>query len=72
MLKAERDLDWTFISPSAKFAPGERTGKFRIGRDELLVSESGESRISMEDYSIALADELEHAKHSRERFTVGY
>jgi putative NADH-flavin reductase len=71
-LKGEKDLDWIYVSPSAFFAPGERTGKFRIGKDQLLVSSSGESKISMEDYAIAFADEIEKPKYSRQRFTVGY
>lgn len=65
-------IDWTYISPSAFFAPGERTGNFRLAQDELLVGPDGQSSISMEDYAIALADELEHAQHRRQRFTVGY
>ena len=65
-------LDWTFLSPSAVFEPGERTGSFRLGTDELLVAEDGKSRISFEDFAIAMVDELEDPHHSRERFTVGY
>jgi putative NADH-flavin reductase len=72
VLKTEQELDWTYVSPSAFFAPGERTGRFRIGQDQLLVSSSGESKISMEDFAIAFADEIEKPKHSRQRFTVGY
>ena len=71
-LRAEMDLDWTFLSPSAIFAPGKRTGQFRIGGDRLLVGPDGNSRVSIEDYAVALVDELEHPKHSRRRFTVGY
>ena len=71
-LRGERDLDWTFLSPSAEFVPGERTGKFRVGSDQLLSDAHGKSWISMEDYAIALVDELEAPKHSRQRFTVGY
>ena len=71
-LQKEKDLDWTFLSPSALFEPGARTGKFRLGGDQLLVDAQGRSWISMEDYAIALADELESPKHSRRRFTVGY
>ena len=67
----ETRLDWTFLSPSAVFAPGERTGKFRLGGDQLLVNDQGSS-ISFEDYAIALADEIEKPAHSRQRFTVGY
>lgn len=72
-LKAEAsDLDWSFLSPSAMIVPGERTGKFRLGRDELLKDANGNSSISMEDYAVALVDELENPKHIRQRFTVGY
>lgn len=70
-LKKETALDWTFLSPSARFAPGERTGKFRIGGDQLLATEKGSS-ISMEDFAVAMVDELENPKHSGRRFTVGY
>ncbi|NSY48750.1 NAD(P)-dependent oxidoreductase [Agrobacterium tumefaciens] len=70
-LKGEKQLDWTFLSPSAEFVPGERTGKFRIGKGSLLSNEAG-SRISFEDYAIALVDEIEKPQHSRQRFTVGY
>ena len=70
-LKNEADLDWTFLSPSAVFAPGERTGTFRLGKDQLLTNENGSS-ISFEDFAIALADEIEGPAHVRQRFTVGY
>lgn len=66
------DLDWTFLSPSRFFEPGQRTGKFRLGKDQLLVGADGKSAISMEDYAIALIDELERPQHVRQRFTVGY
>ena len=72
LLKGESGLDWTFLSPSALIEPGERTGKFRLGKDQLLVDGNGQSRISAEDYAIALVDELETPAHSRQRFTVGY
>jgi len=71
LLRAEKELNWTFLSPSAMFVPGERTGKFRLGTDQLLSNEKGSS-ISFEDYAIALADEVEKPAHSRRRFTVGY
>lgn len=71
-LRGERVLDWTFLSPPAEFDPGERTGTFRLGGDQLLADASGKSWISMEDYAIALVDELETPRHSRQRFTVGY
>lgn len=72
VLRGERDLDWTYLSPSAFFAPGRRTGTFRLGTDTLLTAADGQSHISAEDYVIALADELETPKHGRARFTVGY
>jgi uncharacterized protein len=71
-LKGIKDLDWTFLSPSALFTNGERTGVFRLGRDELLVGTDGKSWISYEDYAIALLDEIEHPKYIQQRFTVGY
>lgn len=72
LLRRETDLDWTFLSPSALFVEGERTGKFRLGGDRLLTDATGKSWISFEDYAIALADEIERPAHSRQRFTVGY
>lgn len=71
LLRDETELDWTFLSPPALLIPGERTGKFRLGTDLLLQNEQGSS-ISLEDYAIALVDELEKPAHSRQRFTVGY
>ena len=72
VLRAGTPLDWTLVSPSALLLPGERTGKFRIGGDQLLADAQGNSRISIEDLALALVDELESPKHSRQRFTVGY
>lgn len=71
-LRAEKTLDWTYLSPSAFIEPGERTGKFRLGTEQLLANEQGESRISNQDFAVALIDELENATHSQQRFTVGY
>ncbi len=71
LLRKEKDLEWTFLSPSAMVGPGERTGKFRLGKDHLLTNDKGSS-ISWEDYAIAAADELEKPAHVRQRFTVGY
>lgn len=72
VLRGESELDWTFLSPSRNIAPGERTGKFRIGGDQLLVDDEGRSRISLEDFAMAMVDELEAPRHTRRRFTVGY
>jgi uncharacterized protein len=65
-------LEWTSFSPAGFIQPGERTGKFRLGKDDLIVDAQGQSRISAEDYAVALVDELEKPQHARERFTVGY
>ena len=71
-LLEKSDINWTYFSPAAFFAPGTRTGKFRLGGDQLISDEHGNSRISMEDYAIALVDELEKPAHVRARFTIGY
>jgi uncharacterized protein len=71
-LKAERGLDWTFLSPSMVFDGDERLGRYRAGGDELLSDADGKSHISFPDYAIAMADEIETPTHRRQRFTVGY
>lgn len=71
-LRLVKDLDWTMLSPSALFTAGERTGVFRLDKDNLLTAADGKSWISYEDFSIALLDEAEKPKHIRSRFTVGY
>ena len=71
-LRRETALDWTLLSPAAVIAPGERTGRYRIGGDQLLVDAQGNSRISVEDYAVAMLDELERPAHSRRRFSVAY
>lgn len=67
-----KDLDWTAISPPASIQPGERTGKFRLGKDQLLEDKNGESRISREDFAVAIVNEIEKPKHLRKRFTAAY
>lgn len=71
-LRAEKTLDWVYVSPSAFIEPGQRTGKFRIGGEQLLVDEKGESRISNQDFAVAVINELEQPQHHQQRFTVGY
>ena len=66
------DINWTYFSPAAYFEPGERTGKFRLGKHSLVADDKGNSRISLEDYAIALVDELEKPAHERQQFTIGY
>jgi len=70
-LKAS-DINWTYFSPPMMIQPGERTGKFRLGGDDLIKDAEGKSRVSFEDYAVALADELEKPKYVRSRFTIGY
>jgi uncharacterized protein len=72
LLRADKQLDWTFFSPAALIGPGERTGKFRLGGDQLITGPDGKSAISYDDYAIALVDELERPQHVGKRFTIGY
>jgi uncharacterized protein len=72
MLRKEKELEWTFLSPPASIAPGKRTGHYRLGKDQLLKDKEGESKISTQDYAVAMLDELERPQHIRERFTVAY
>jgi putative NADH-flavin reductase len=72
LVRQEQDLEWTVLCPPARLEPGERTGKFRLGLDQLLVDDQGQSKISSADYAMAMIDELENPKHIRRRFTVGY
>lgn len=71
-LRDEAELDWSFLSPAAHLVPGERSGRYRVGGDQLLVDAQGESKISVQDYAVAMIDELEQPAHSRKRFTVAY
>ena len=68
----EKDLDWTFVCPSAVIMPGERTGKFRTAANQLLTAENGKSYISMEDFAAGIIDEIENPMYIREIFTIGY
>ncbi|SEP18682.1 NAD(P)-dependent oxidoreductase [Aquisalimonas asiatica] len=68
----ETGVDWTYLSPPAMLEPGKRTGRYRLGTDTLITNENGMSRISMEDFAVALLDEAETPRHSRRAITVGY
>ena len=72
MLREEKELEWTFLSPPTSIKPGERTGHYSVGKDQLLKNKEGESKISTPDYAVAMLDELENRQHIRERFTVAY
>ncbi|CAN5282412.1 NAD(P)-dependent oxidoreductase [soil metagenome] len=71
-LKAETDIDWTFFSPAAYIEETPRLGHYRLGTDQLVTDDKGESRISFADYAIAMADEVEQHRFSRRRFTAAY
>lgn len=71
-LRDETELDWVFVSPAMMLTPGTRTGTYRVGGDQLMTDEEGESRISLEDYAVAMLDEAERPRHHRQRFSVAY
>lgn len=68
----QSDLDWTFFSPAAEFESGERRGVFQIGGNQLLVDAAGKSRISVQDFAIALLDEIENPHFLRRQMTAAY
>ncbi|CAN7200605.1 NAD(P)-dependent oxidoreductase [Devosia sp. LjRoot3] len=70
--RGEYDLDWTYVSPPLEIKAGERTGKFRLGEDQLLRDAEGNSRISEADFAVAILDELEQGRYVRRRFTAAY
>jgi len=69
-LRGNTALDWTFLSPPALLAPGERTGKYRIGGEDLLMAGPAPAGISVADMAVAIVDEIEKPKHVKARFTV--
>jgi putative NADH-flavin reductase len=71
-LRTVRDTSWTFFSPAQNISAGTRTGKFRVGGEQLIKDQNGESRISYEDYAVAMMDEIEKPHYKNKRFTVGY
>jgi len=71
-LRTIKDVPWTYFSPAGSIVPGTRTGKFRLGADRLVADADGKSSISMEDYAVAVLDEIQKPAHLRQRFTIGY
>lgn len=69
-LQDETVLDWVFVSPPALLAPGERSGQYRLGANELLMDGDAPAGISVADLAVAIVDEAEQARHHRQRFTV--
>lgn len=71
-LSSVTDVRWTYVSPAKKFAPGDRTGVYRLGGDTMLLDSKGKNRISMEDFAVALVDEIENSQHINENISVAY
>lgn len=71
-LMKEKEVDWVFFSPAAALFHGTRTGRYRLGKDDMIIDKVGHSHISVEDYAAAMIDELEYPAHHQERFTIGY
>ncbi|EJN6830092.1 NAD(P)H-binding protein, partial [Vibrio cidicii] len=69
---SDSPLNWTFVSPAAEIFPGEKVGQFRVGGDQLLTDTQGHSKISVADFASAMLDELETAKHAKQRISVAY
>jgi putative NADH-flavin reductase len=65
-------IDWTYISPAAEIAPGERKGSFRVGGEQLLVNAEGHSRISTADFAIGVLDRIEKGDAAKKRVTFAY
>ncbi len=72
IIKKEKDLDWTFLSPAIQLHPGKRTGVFRLGTDQPVFDDKNQADISVEDLAVAIIDELEENRFIKRRFTVGY
>jgi uncharacterized protein len=72
VFRKEKNLEWTFFSPAIVIEPGPRTGKFRLGKDNPIFDQKGNSTISYDDYAVALIDELEKPQFIKQRFTIGY
>ncbi|MBB2950503.1 NAD(P)-dependent oxidoreductase [Sphingobacterium sp. JUb56] len=72
VIKQVTDLDWSVLSPAMVIEPGPRTGVFRLGKDQVLFNDKGESKISTADFAVALLDELERTAHIKQRFTLAY
>lgn len=72
LISRERHVDWSYLCPPAMLTSGQRTGRYRLGTDALVLNEEGQSHISIADFAVAMLDEAEIPQHERLRFTVGY
>jgi putative NADH-flavin reductase len=68
----QSNRNWTYFSPAHLTRPGGRTGRYRLGQNQIVIGADGHSRISCEDYAVALLDEVELPRHVQQRFTIGY
>lgn len=74
-LQNNQNLDWTYFSPAPEMhqgTSGVRKGTYRLGTDVPVFDEAGHSILSVEDVAVVIADEVENAKHVKQRFTAAY
>jgi putative NADH-flavin reductase len=72
---APAELDWVFVSPAGSYgswAPGERTGSYRVGGEVALFDANGESSISGADFAAGIVDQIESGDHAREHIGLAY
>jgi putative NADH-flavin reductase len=70
LFEGNTTADWSYICPPAMLQPGNRTGNYRLGTDTLVTDEQGNSQISMEDFAVAIIDEVEIAQQNQQFFTA--
>lgn len=70
--RLEQRVNWSYLCPPADLKPGERSGQYRLGRDELVVDDQNRSTLSIKDLAVVALDEAEHPQHQRSRFTAAY
>jgi putative NADH-flavin reductase len=68
-LEALRDagalLDWIYISPAASIGPGGRTGDYRLGHETPVGD-----WVSIDDFAVAVLDEIEGPRYRRTHINV--
>ena len=72
LIRQEEELEWSYVSPSPILKPGDKTGQFRIGGDQVLMTGEGPTSTTVGDLAVAILDEIEQPTHIRKRFTAGY
>ncbi|WP_272526616.1 NAD(P)-dependent oxidoreductase [Providencia sp. PROV219] len=71
-LQSIDSLDWTYVSPAAMLEEGERTETFRLGGNQLLMNGNTPAKISVEDFAVAILDEVNNSQFIRQQFTAAY